>query len=79
MAPASIEAAAKKLSLKPRNLCACSPGGALRRSQKQNQPVTHMADITALLTDAETLWTAVAALAVIVIGFVAGRKLFRKI
>jgi len=38
-----------------------------------------MADITDLLTDATTLWTAIAGLAVIVIGFVAGRKLFRKI
>jgi len=38
-----------------------------------------MADITALLDDADTLWTAIAALAVIVLGFVAGRKLFRKL
>jgi len=38
-----------------------------------------MADITALLTDAETLWTAVAALAVLVIGFGIGRKLIRKV
>jgi len=38
-----------------------------------------MPDITALVDSAETLWTAVAALAVLVIGFVAGRKLFRKI
>jgi len=38
-----------------------------------------MTSITTLVTAAGTLWTAVAALAVLVIGFVAGRKLFRKI
>jgi len=38
-----------------------------------------MPDIEALVTDAETLWTAVAALAVLVIGFVIGRKLIRKV
>jgi hypothetical protein len=38
-----------------------------------------MSDITDLLTDATTLWTAVAALAVIVIGFTIGRKLIRKV
>lgn len=38
-----------------------------------------MDDITALLADATALWTAIAVLSVTVIGFVAGRKLFRKI
>ena len=38
-----------------------------------------MTEITSLLCDATTLWTAVAALAVVVIGFTAGRKLFRKL
>ena len=38
-----------------------------------------MADITALLTDAETLWTAVAGLAVVVIGFLIGRKFVKKV
>lgn len=35
--------------------------------------------ITGLLTDATTLWTAIAGLAVIVIGFTMGRKLIRKV
>lgn len=35
--------------------------------------------ITDLLTDATTLWTAISVLAVVVIGFVAGRKLFAKL
>jgi len=38
-----------------------------------------MDDITGLVTDATTLWGVVAVLAVTVLGFVAGRKLFRKI
>jgi len=38
-----------------------------------------MSDITDLLADATTLWTAIAVLAVTVLGFVAGRKLFRKL
>ena len=38
-----------------------------------------MTSITGLLTSATTLWTAIAALAVVVIGFTAGRKLFRKL
>jgi len=38
-----------------------------------------MSSITALVGDADDLWTLVAALAVVVIGFTAGRKLFRKI
>lgn len=35
--------------------------------------------ITDLVADATTLWGVVAVLAVTVIGFVAGRKLFRKL
>ncbi len=35
--------------------------------------------ITDLLTDATTLWTAVSVLAVVVIGFVIGRKLIFKL
>lgn len=38
-----------------------------------------MADITALLTSAETLWTAVAALAIVVTGFLIGRKFVKKV
>lgn len=38
-----------------------------------------MDSITGLLTSASTLWTAVAALAVIVIGFMIGRKLIKKV
>jgi len=38
-----------------------------------------MADITTLVDSAETLWTAVAALAVLVVGFVIGRRLIRKV
>jgi len=38
-----------------------------------------MEDITGLLASATTLWTAITVLGVLVIGFVAGRKLFRKL
>jgi len=38
-----------------------------------------MPDIEALVTDADALWTTVVALAVLVIGFVIGRKLIRKV
>jgi len=38
-----------------------------------------MSDITDLLTDANTLWIAVAALSVTVIGFIVGRRLFKKV
>ena len=38
-----------------------------------------MSDIVTLLTGATTLWTSIAALAVVVIGFTAGRKLFKKL
>jgi len=38
-----------------------------------------MADITDLLADATTLWTAVATLAIIVVGFVIGRRFLKKV
>jgi len=38
-----------------------------------------MSDITDLLDDATTLWTAVAVLAVTVIGFVIGRRFVKKV
>lgn len=38
-----------------------------------------MAAITALVTSAGTVWTAVSALAVLVVGFVIGRRLIRKV
>lgn len=38
-----------------------------------------MTDITALLTLLETHWTDVAALGVLVVGFVIGRKLLRRV
>jgi len=38
-----------------------------------------MTEITTLVGTADTLWDLIAALAVLVIGFLAGRKLFRKI
>ncbi len=38
-----------------------------------------MEDMTTLLTTAETFWTAVAALSVVIIGFVLGAKLVKKI
>lgn len=38
-----------------------------------------MAAIEALVDSADTLWTAVAALAVLVVGFVIGRRLVRKV
>ncbi len=37
-----------------------------------------MEDITGLLTEATTLWTALMGLGILVLGFVAGRKLFKK-
>ena len=38
-----------------------------------------MTEFTTLIGTASTLWTAVAALAILVVGFLAGRKLFRKL
>jgi len=38
-----------------------------------------LADVTALLTDGTTLWIAVATLAVLVTGFVIGRRFVKKV
>jgi len=38
-----------------------------------------MDDIAALLTEATTLWAAVAVLSVTVVGFLIGRKLIKKV
>jgi len=46
---------------------------------RQMLEIPAMSDITELLTDATTLWTAVVVLAVAVTGFLIGRRFVKKI